>query len=98
MHIVSVTLSPPINLNLATRGPPSLLTFNVLSLLPLTNILESEDHAIWYTGPTCDLKDRASVNMCVGIRPYPPAAWECEASPASPLPPGNMSYSGKVIP
>ena len=30
----------------------SIPTLRVLSLLPLTNILESDDHATWYTGPT----------------------------------------------
>lgn len=32
-----------------------LLNLRVLSLLPLTSSLESEDQLIWYTGPTCPL-------------------------------------------
>ena len=31
----------------------SMRTFSVLSLLPLTNSRLSDDHATWYTGPTC---------------------------------------------
>ena len=53
--------------NLIIPDPPLQRTLSVLSLLPLTNILESEDHAIWYTGPTCDL-DVGEVTLTLNSR------------------------------